>query len=237
MCYLSVVLLSEWEPVTKDHGLIEAPVETVVSALMTWHETLGIRYKRTDVSVSLAASFQQLPPLTQAKTRRLFVATAAGWTAAFQNGIDGSDPFPAMSFLAARLGVHAMRICYTTHPYSATIWEVYAPVSLGGAPPLHYRRALASVRDDSGWEFTSEGEPFSFENTSAYREKKIARRFTKEVLEKYLRDGFGLRPFDESFFIVSHASPAVLLQQYTKLYTSREYTLQQVKAGEPWTTA
>ena len=229
------MLLQQWHPVTKDHGLIELPVEQVVTALTAWHETLGIRYRREQVVDSPAAAFARLPPLTSAKTRRLFVSTAAGWTAAFQNGIDGSDPFPAMSFLAVRLGVRAMRVCQTDAPQPATIWEVYAPPSLGGEPPLHCRRSLAAARDGARWTFHSAGPPFPFEDTAAYVQRRVARRFTKRMLAQYLEAGFGLHPFDDSCYVVSPSSPAVVLHQLTGIRPAPEYTLEEVKAGKPWT--
>ena len=228
------MVLEHWKPVTKDHGLIELPVEAVAAALTSWHESLGISYRREEIAESLLSAFDHLLPLTIAKTKRLFVATTAGWTAVFQNGIDGSDPFPAMSTLAARLGVRAMRVCHTDSPYPATIWEVYAPRSLGGIPPLHYRRSLAAARDGDRWTFHSSGEPYGFEDTIAYERKRIATRFTKDMLSKYLEIGFALRPFEESFYVVSPSSPAIVLHQITGLYAAREYTLEQVKAGEPW---
>src|SRR5262245_18883779 len=134
------MLFDEWSPVTGDFGLIDAPPEMVVKGLIDWHAGLGVRYVREKYD-SLLTALQALLPLTNAKTRRLYVPTSNGWTACFQNGIQGSDPFPAMSFLATKLSVVAMRICHAPdYPSLATAWEVYAPESLGGKPPLGYRR-------------------------------------------------------------------------------------------------
>src|SRR5438105_12529747 len=100
--------IGEWSPVSHDLGLIHLPVETVVRDLIEWHLEHGTRYERSGCSASLDDAFRLLLPLTNAKTRRLFVPTTAGWTACFQNGIQGSDPFPAMSYLAGRAEVLAM---------------------------------------------------------------------------------------------------------------------------------
>src|SRR6185369_14371977 len=97
---LTRMIISDWSPITHDLGLIKLPVEETVRHLTDWHLENGTQYERTDCSTSLQEAFHRLLPLTNAKTRRLFVPTAAGWTACFQNGIQGSDPFPAMSFLA-----------------------------------------------------------------------------------------------------------------------------------------
>src|SRR5262245_46194875 len=123
------MLFDEWSPVTSDFGLIDAPPELVVKGLVDWHTGIGVRYERKEYD-SLRAALQGLLPLANAKTRRLFVPTSTGWTACFQNGIQGSDPFPAMSFLASKLGVVAMRICNATDDtFPAIAWEVYAPES------------------------------------------------------------------------------------------------------------
>src|SRR5436305_11629065 len=87
--------------------------------------------------------------------RRLFVDTRSDWVAGFQNGIQGSDPFPAMSYLATRMEVLAMRVCATADlaKYPSVIWEVYAPESLGGKAPLGYRRCICAANDGGRWVF------------------------------------------------------------------------------------
>src|SRR5712691_2094863 len=107
------MVFADWHPVTEDFGLIHARLETVVGELRRWHGEIGITYKGTEITGSLEAGFKALLPLSNGKRRRLFVNTRAGWTACFQNGIQGSDPFPAMSMLAQRLNVLAMRVCST----------------------------------------------------------------------------------------------------------------------------
>src|SRR5438874_12574764 len=98
-------LLADWHPVTHDFGLIRAPLERVLSEFQTWHSSVGIEYSRGDITSSLADALRSLLPLSEDKMRRLFVATHSDWVACFQNGIQGSDPFPAMSVLAQRMGV------------------------------------------------------------------------------------------------------------------------------------
>src|SRR5215470_1843154 len=77
--------------------------------------------------VSLADAFESLLPLSNSKMRRLFVATRSDWVACFQNGIQGSVPFRAVSYLAQHRGVLAKRVCCTPKDatYSAEKWEVY----------------------------------------------------------------------------------------------------------------
>ena len=228
------MIIQNWSPVTHDLGLIQLPVEDVVRHVTDWHLGLGTRYVRTECSTSLEEAFQSLLPLTHAKTRRLFLPTAAGWTACFQNGIQGSDPYPAMSFLAGRAEVLAMRVCVQPNrPHPATIWEVYAPPEMGGEPPLNYRRSLAAMNDGGKWVFSNSGTPYEFEDVAMYSAPRIRDRFTPAMLEHYLDVGFDLRPLEDSFYEVPSSS-AVTLSQTTNLYPTAEYSLEEVKLGVPW---
>jgi hypothetical protein len=230
------MIVREWSPVTHDFGLIEAPVAEVVRRLVAWHEGNGVRYRSQACTDSLEACFRALLPLTHAKTRRLFLATRSGWTACFQNGIQGSDPFPAMSYLAIEMGVHAMRVCSTPPDaaYPARVWELYAPEHMGGVPPLGVRRALGAVNDGGRWVFHDTGAPLPFEDPARYTARRVAERFTEATLAAYLEEGYGIRPFDDDFYVVSAASPGVLLQQSTRVPREREFSLAEVKAGRPW---
>jgi hypothetical protein len=155
-------LLTKWNPVAYDFGLIRAPLDWVLTELQGWHSSIGIEYSRTDITTSLAEAFESLLPLAHIMMRVLFVAARSDWVACFQNGIQGSDSFPAMSHLATRMGVLAMRVCSTpdTAKYPAVIWEMYAPESLGGQPPSGYRRSIAAANDGGRWIFAESGQRF-----------------------------------------------------------------------------
>ena len=227
-------LIEKWHPVTHDFGLIKAPIEPVLAELLNWHGSLGIKYERTEIVSSLADALASLLPLAASQMRRLFVATSSDWVACFQNGIQGSDPFPAMSYLAMRMGVLAMRVCCTPdrEEYSATIWEVYAPQSLGGCP-LGYRRSLGVANDDDGWEFYESGERYPFEQIERYAERRKRDRFTGDMLRDYLRH-FGIELNTDEFLRVDATTRAVRLQQVTNVCPTAEFTLEQVVAGVPW---
>lgn len=228
-------LIRKWHPVTHDFGLIQAPLERVLSELEGWHRSFGTTYLRTEITSSLDDALTSLSPLAQSKTRRLFVATKSDWIACFQNGIQGSDPFPAMSYLARQMDVLAMRICCTPDraAYPATIWEVYAPEALGGDPPLGCRRSIAVMNDGGRWIFEESGVRYPFEQVECYSARRKRDRFTGEMLRDYLRH-FGVELFTDEFLCVSAEMPAVRLQQVTNVQQTREFMLEQVVAGVPW---
>jgi hypothetical protein len=228
-------LIAKWHPVTSDFGLIRAPQQSVVRSLLEWHASIEIEYRRAEIGTGPHAAFEALLPLSNAKQRRLFFRTASDWTACYQNGIQGSDPFPAMSFLSERLGVLAMRVCSSPPgaAWPAVIWEVYAPPSLRGIEPLGYRRSIGAANDGGRWVFDQSGEPFPFERVECYTEKRKRDRFSRQLLEEYLGH-FGIRPFEDGFLIADEGRPAILLQQVRPVVKMREFSLEEVVAGVPW---
>lgn len=228
------LLFDRWHPVTHDFGLIEAPVAAVHAALTGWHAGIGIDYSARALT-TLQAAFAGLPPLSAEKRRTLLLPTAAGWTAFLQSGIDGSDPEPPMQVLAQRMAVRSMRVCATppSARWSACIWGVYAPPSLGG--DAHgLRRSIAAANDGGRWVFHSEGELFDFEDPDTYRAPKKKERLDKDLLARYLAN-FGLAPFSDAFYPVTAQAPAVLLERKSRWEPGPpEFTLEQVVAGAPW---
>jgi hypothetical protein len=224
------VLIETWHPVTKDIGFIKGSAEMVVSAFTRWHEELGIHYT-TREAYSLGESLERLPPLSMEKRRVLFLPTNSDWTAFVQSGIHGSDPVPAMSYLSRRLGILAMRVCATTDHamWPAVMWEVYAPPALGGDPPLNYRRAISASNDGGRWGFCQSGAPYPFEELSAYSRRRTRDRFTRDMLERYLRE-FEITPFADEFYAVSRERPAVMLERISRWPDiPQEFTLEQAR--------
>ena len=228
-------LIERWHPVTRDYGLILAPLREVVRDFLEWQASLGLEYASREITENLATALEALTPLSAGMRRRLFLTTASEWVASFQSGINGSDPFPATSYLSAQMGVVGMRVCSAPDEsmWPATIWEVYAPESLGGRPPLHYRRSICSMNDGGRWIFEQSGDPYDFENLDAYERPRKRDRFTHELLVEYLRH-LNVDPFMDDFFVVSEETPAVLLERSPHANEPPEFALEEVIAGKPW---
>ena len=229
---MSTTTLDSWYPVTKDFGIIQADADTAARALVEWHNEIGIHYKVESVRGDLNTTLSRLQPLSASKLRKLFIPTASAWCVFFQSGIDGSDPSPVMSQLALRLEVLAMRLCSTPPraPYPATIWEVYAPASLGGRQPRGHRRSLAASKDGSRWAWVTSGEPFPFEEVQRYDLPRIPARLDRALLKEYVEQ-FGFRAFDEAHLLTEGA---ILLDRLTPTRHTEEYNLDEVVAGKPW---
>lgn len=229
------MLIDDWHPVTQDIGLINAPVDRVVAEFLTWREGIGMGYSRS-VKPSLSKALASLAPLSAELRRALFLPAGHGWSAFLQSGIQGSDPFPVMSYLATRLGVLSMRVCATPSEakWPAVVWEVYGPAALGGQEPLGFVRSIAASNDGGRWVFLQSGAPYPFENVEAYSRPKKKDRFTREMLAGYLAE-FALFPFEDSFYPVSAGSPAVLLERLSRWENPPpEFSLEQAIEGFPW---
>jgi hypothetical protein len=231
----SLTFTEQWNPVTTDFGLIEAPVEVSCSEFVRWQKSLCTKPTSAQI-FPVSAGLLALAPLSVELRRSLFVPTRSRWTAFFQSGILGSDPSPPMGVLAERLKVHTMRVC-STEPgamWPATIWEVFAPPELGGKGPLLCRRMIAAANDGGSWTFAQSGEPFGFENPFAYQARRKRERFTREIMARYLRE-FDARVFDEAFYVGTQSQPTILVQKERRWSSPpMEYSYEDVRAGKPW---
>lgn len=230
------ILLESWHPITSDFGLVEAPLDAAVAAFLGWQAATGDDPIQSQ-GTSLNGTLGSLEPLSVELRRAAFVPTRSSWTAYFASGLLGSDPFPVMSGLAQQLQTRAMRVCATgTHAkWPATIWEVYAAETLGGVPPLGYRRALSCANDGGRWAFESSGAPFPFELLERYSARRTKDRFDRHLLTEYLTN-WGLHPFDQDFYAVSAATPSKIIEKRRRWPSPPpEYSVDEVQRGVPWT--
>jgi hypothetical protein len=228
-------LLETWSPVTSDFGLIDAPVEVVSARYLEWLEGLDQEF-RVKSERDFARSLAFLAPLSAEMRRRVLAPTRAGWTAFFQSGFQGSDPSPVMSYLTRLMGVDSMRVCRTPADAAqpACVWEVYAPASRGGVPPLFHRRAIALVCESGRWTFHESGAPFPFENPAVHAARRTRDRFTPDLLCEYLSK-LGLFPFDPDFYSPPGSPPKVLIERLDRWDSPPpEFSLEEVRAGAPW---
>ena len=224
-----------WHPVTREFGMINAPLEVVTAAIVSWWGKIS---GPEDVSVSrpsgtLADVFSTLAPLTIAKNRILLLPTTGPWTAVFANGINGSDPGPIMSAMSRELTVRAMRLCIAARKatYPAVIWEVYD--AAGTEHQIsNIRRSIAAANDGGRWVFETSGEPFPFEHLSRYEARLKRDRFDEDLLRTYLAK-FGIHDWADALLTPSDPVDAVQITR-PPWPGAKEYSLQEVIDGLPW---
>ena len=206
-------VLDHWWPVTYDHGLIRADLDTVAVARREMYASAGLDPALTRLDAPLADCLSRLEPLSPAPTKELYLATSFGWTAYFANGCRGSDPFLPMKQLSAAIGTRALRMCATpeTSMFPGVVLEVY-DTEEAGADEHGYRRSIAAMNDGGRWVFEQSGTPFPFEETSRYTARLKRDRFTKRMLCAYVSD-LGAEPVSDHALQYGGKSQGVLLDR------------------------
>ena len=64
---------------------------------------------------------------------------------------------------------------------------------------LNQERAVVAMNDGGSWLFSADGIPQPFEEPESYKARRIADRFTDEMLERYCK-ALDIRLFDEAFY-------------------------------------
>jgi hypothetical protein len=227
-------------PITSTVGFLEVPSDTAVEAFLFWqsriYQRLGISLAVKNIEGDLKSVLLQLLPLTSVQRRRLlFIPTASGWTAFFDNGWRGTDAAAPMSYLAGQLKCRGIRVVAVPHTmreasrtakgrYGATILEVYGTDG-------KTVRSICAANDGGKWVFYQSGQPFLFERTERYKERRVKDRFTFELLDEYLR-GIGVCAFDPEFYLAESSDPAQLISKIGPLAPSvKEYTLAEARKG------
>ncbi len=203
-----------WAPVTSRIGFLRAPLEDVATALLDWRRSIHGTAERTDLANGLAANVDRLEPLTAGvRPRELLVAThAPDWTAVFDCGVQGGDQVTTVGYLARTIPTNG--VCVVSIPdrratadlpdrYGARQLEIFSPLATDF---MNYTRTLSVVRDGARWRFDANGTVQDFEDTGAYRQRKITDRFTPRLLHDYAA-ALDLRPWDLDFY----PGPCVLI--------------------------
>lgn len=182
---------------------LEAPYERVVAAYGRWRSAIGREGRLTEHRGPLGNLLRLLDPPIKPHWKTLFVETAAPWTAIFTQSGSGGDWTPQ---LASDLRTRALRAHHSVHRTDdAGVVEEYGDVAFwlfDGARddlPQGQVRAVQASRGDSGWTWHLIGEPQPFEDLARYEERRIPRRFDRELLDAYC-DALGLRRTDPGFY-------------------------------------
>src|SRR2546426_1157665 len=92
-------------------GFVESPLPKVADFFSNWRRELGIPTDLKRLVASFPEALRQLEPLALPPQRHLLLATPSGWTAFFDNGVNGGDPAPIASYLARVLECRALAVC------------------------------------------------------------------------------------------------------------------------------
>lgn len=222
------LLNGDLRPITNTIGFFESDAKTAANAFLAWKDRTYSRdgrkmqIRRVEAQ-SLSELLRLLLPLTSRPCRWLFVETKSNWCAFLENWWRGTDPSAIAPLGGDRLRCRSIRC--TNMPYGdspATILEVNRP---SWSESGNTERSICAMKDGSNWSFDVFGEPFSFEQTERYQERRTRDRFTPEMLDQYLKH-FGIAAFDESFYRPSNCAAYLVNIDGPALPNMKEYNLE-----------
>lgn len=65
---------------------------------------------------------------------------------------------------------------------------------------MRSKRSIACANDGGRCIFEQSGKPYIFEDTYQYEDKRISKRFTPELLDKYVSEIAGINPFSDAAY-------------------------------------
>jgi hypothetical protein len=208
---MKALLENRFAPITFTWGFVESPFAEFSEAFVHWQDRLdakfGTRTERKEFQAPLSESLLALEPLTTPLDRYLLTETRSGWSAIFANGLRTNDVHSPISHLPTVLGCRGLEIaCVPDRSeradkggiqiYGAVKFALYGPNKTDW---LNRIRSISVTNDVSGWEFDANGEVQHYEQIENYGKRKIADRFTPEMLEAYC-SALGIELFNPDFY-------------------------------------
>jgi hypothetical protein len=179
-------------PTTWGIGFVEAPLRKVVDASVAgWSPHMGNLEVAWKDSRDLETILQSLPPLS-GRSRWAFIETTSPWTAYFDNSSFTPEAntacMAAVQWLKTR-AVGAVDLPQASkdgpgYTYGAVQFMLFT--SKWGEFG-HNLRSVIAMNDGGRWRFDALGEVQPFEETEAYKAKRIRDRFTPEMLVRYCK--------------------------------------------------
>lgn len=215
-------LNEKYAPIMYRAGFLRAPVERVVKTFIHWRNWIleqvpwDEKVNVTQVGGNFKETLAHLFPLISDCDRFLFVPTKSDWTLYLNNTFVGSDSV-GVEPLVKRLGSPGIYMIAEPHTSErdgknwkgsqcARILEFFESPD---GETVKTRRSIWLEYYYGKWTFELLGDPFPFEDLTAYQKRRKKDRFTIEMMERYLGE-FGIRPFDEDFYDPENASLVVL---------------------------
>jgi hypothetical protein len=197
-------LLPDWHPITFAWGILAVDFDRGANLFGNWRRKTRVRVSERELTGQLSKMLQHMDPLTQPPARELIVQTRSGGLAYFQNAVHGADPAVPVSYLAKELGCVGVAVRCIPNTIKKDGTGSYGAVSfeLFGKHPtdfLNYIRSVAAANDGGRWVFTATGTVQEFEDLDQYKARRIADRFTPEMLKRY-GESLGLDLFSEEFY-------------------------------------
>ena len=208
---MKTLLDNRFAPLTFTWGFVESPFAQFTQAFLKWQhqldEKFGTRTEHKRFRAALSEGLLGLDPLTTPSDRYLLTETRSGWNAIFANGLRANDVVSPVGYLPIVLQCRGLDL--TCVPDRSNVsdrngLQVYGAVKFSIRGPdqtdwLNRIRSVSVWNDVGGWEFEAEGEAQPYEQIENYGKRRIADRFTPEMLESYCA-ALGIDLFNPDFY-------------------------------------
>src|SRR5271155_5231869 len=217
---MKALLNNEFAPVTFSSGFVKSPFPSYSEAFVSWWKKLAIEFETTTVNEELRCAFRRLEPLQSPQNRYLILETKSPWTAIFTNGLRAGDVAGAVAHLCQILDTFGLNVSLgpdrSRPERERAALRLYGAVTFTLSGPkktdwLNRVRHVSAMNDGGKWVFDAEGEEQPYEQPKKYAQRKIADRFTPEMLEAYCL-ALGIDLFNPDFF----GPKGMLVYQLTK---------------------
>jgi hypothetical protein len=141
-----------------------------------------------------------------ARPRELLLEVSGGWTGYFDCLLRGTDAVSTIGYLAGAIGCQGLAITSVPHTagrpgaghgqFGAVQFEMFGPLR---TEFMNYVRTVSAAYDGSRWMFSAAGTVQWFEETEAYKARRVRDRFTSQMLERYCR-ALDLEVFDPASY-------------------------------------
>ena len=194
-----MLLTNKFAPTTFIIGFLERDLERIVNVDTNWRSTIG-RFGFRPVSGGLSTMLRELEPLSGPVKRALWVETKSGWTAYFDNSINGSDPYGPISYISGLLSCRGVTISCCPdikgQAYGQTRFDLWGQEPVDA---FNCTRSVGATHDGDRWSWDVVGESLPFERVETYSRKRIKDRFPPELANEYCLS-LGVNPYAESFY-------------------------------------
>ncbi len=231
-----LLLGNEWAPVTTRMGFINLPLDESAHEWRVWAQGRPAEWatevRVTKLNGTLPERLEKVLPLDWGYRWLLLETTNPVWTAVVDNSRGGSNLHSALYYhFADAQGITTIEV--EDEPRSMKRFDDEPGRGRWGSRHLsvHDKDGLKrylSLRNSVPWQFSENGEPYDFEDTSKYEEPKTTDRFTHEMLVDYCRN-LGLEPFEDDFYVPTGC--AVLIELYGDSHEREGHTLAEARAG------
>jgi hypothetical protein len=189
-----------YAPVTFGAAFLKVPFRELVGDYVAWTRRNHPHAATEPCDGSLRDALDRLAPLTAPVSKELLVDLEGRFTAILSNSLLVGDAFPRAAYWSNRMTCEALAVtcapdkhdCVTSG--AVNVFRAMQVQLFTGHEGVHGvpRRTVTASKDGDRWAFDNQGEPFPFEDTQKFSNRRVRDRFGAEDVLAFCRH-FGLR--------------------------------------------